>query len=318
MSTLQGHELIQQLPHVRGRYTPNAPLSKVTWFQVGGPAQVLYKPADVQDLAFFMKEKPAHIPVHVVGVGSNLLVRDGGVKGVIIRLGRGFTNVAVHEETSMMDVGGGVLDRTVACVARDEGLGGLEFLIGVPGTMGGAVKMNAGCYGCDMASILDSVLVIDDQGTLKRLTPQELALSYRHSNLPNSWIVVSARLKGVRAAPEIIAERLETLLAQREQTQPIRSRTGGSTFANPQEKRAWELIDAAGCRGLRVGGAQVSEMHCNFLINTGNASAQDLETLGEEVRARVLATSGVDLRWEIQRWGELEALSDCELGDKAA
>lgn len=318
MSTFQDHELIQQLPQVRGRYTSNAPLSKVTWFQVGGPAQVLYKPADVQDLSFFMKEKPAHIPVHVVGVGSNLLVRDAGVKGVVIRLGRGFTNVAVHEETNTMDVGGGVLDRTVACVARDEGLGGLEFLIGVPGTMGGAVKMNAGCYGCDMASVLESVLVIDHEGTLKRLTPQEMELSYRHSNLPNSWIVVSARLKGVREAPEVISERLETLLAQREKTQPIRSRTGGSTFANPEGKRAWELIDAAGCRGLRVGGAQVSEMHCNFLINTGDATAQDLETLGEEVRARVLATSGVDLRWEIQRWGELEAFSECDLGDKAA
>jgi len=251
-------------------------------------------------------------------VGSNLLVRDAGVKGVVIRLGRGFTNVAVHEETNTMDVGGGVLDRTVACVARDEGLGGLEFLIGVPGTMGGAVKMNAGCYGCDMASVLESVLVIDDEGTLKRLTPQDLALSYRHSNLPNSWIVVSARLKGVREAPEIISERLETLLAQREKTQPIRSRTGGSTFANPENKRAWELIDAAGCRGLRIGGAQVSEMHCNFLINTGDATAQDLESLGEEVRARVLATSGVDLRWEIQRWGELEVFSECDLGDKAA
>ncbi len=320
MWTMQGYELMQRLPQVRGRYTAHFPLSKVTWFQVGGPAEVLFKPADVQDLIFFMQEKPADIPVNIIGVGSNLLVRDGGVPGVTIRLGRGFTNIAVYNEgqTPYIDVGAAVLDRTVAFVAKDEGVGGLEFLVGVPGTMGGAVKMNAGCYGGDMASILESVLIVDKSG-LRRISADALGLSYRHSALPEGALVVGMRLKGVRADSEEIGKRLEELLAQRESTQPIRSRTGGSTFANPETTRAWELIDQAGCRGLQIGGAQVSPMHCNFLINTGSATATDLETLGEEVRARVRATSGIELRWEIQRWGhEAHAVLPEETGAKAA
>ncbi|MBA4118363.1 MAG: UDP-N-acetylenolpyruvoylglucosamine reductase [Candidatus Puniceispirillum sp.] len=305
MDYSRGQALLSRLPKVRGRYSADAPLSKITWFQVGGPADVLFKPADPQDLAFFLQERPKDIPLHILGVGSNLLVRDGGVPGVVIRLGRGFTNLAIAADGVTLDVGAGVLDRTVALIAQEEGIGGLEFLVGIPGTMGGALKMNAGCYGTEMKDVLDSALVITDKGQLMRLTPQELGMSYRHTTLPDSWVVVSVRLKGHAEESSLLKERLDTLLAQREASQPVRTRTGGSTFANPDGCRAWELIDQAGCRGLRIGGAQVSPMHCNFLINTGDATAQDLETLGEHVRARVLETSGVDLRWEIQRWGDM-------------
>lgn len=313
----RGQALVARLPHIRGRYSVDASLAKITWFQVGGTADVLFKPADPQDLAFFLQERPRDIPVHILGVGSNLLVRDGGVPGVVVRLGRGFTNLTIAPDGVTMDVGAGVLDRTVAMIAQEEGIGNLEFLVGIPGTIGGAVKMNAGCYGTEMKDILDSALVITDKGQMLRLSPQELGMSYRHTTLPHEWVVVSARLKGQTAEPALLKERIDTLLTQRESSQPVRTRTGGSTFANPDGARAWELIDQAGCRGLRIGGAQVSPMHCNFLINTGDATAQDLETLGETVRARVLETCGVDLRWEIQRWGDFAPICE-DFGAQAA
>ena len=297
-----GLSLIERLPQVRGRYSANVELSKSTWFRVGGPAEVVYKPADTQDLALFMKECPGDIPIHVIGVGSNLLVRDGGVPGVVLRLGRGFTNISVQDDASI-SVGAAVLDRHVAITAQEEGIGGLEFFCGVPGVIGGAVRMNAGCYGQEVKDVLESALVVTSKGKIEQMTPQELGFSYRKSALGQKDIVVAARFKGHLSSPERVKEVVQKLLREREQTQPIREQTGGSTFANPEGHSAWKLIDEAGCRGLRYGGAQMSEKHCNFMLNTGGATAQDLETLGEEVRQRVLETSGISLRWEIQRLG---------------
>lgn len=294
--------IIGHLPAVRGRYTENAQLSAVTWFRVGGPADVVFKPASIQDLSLFLKERPQNIPVHVIGVGSNLLVRDGGVRGVVIRLGKGFANVLVDGHS--IEIGAGMLDRNVALTAREEGIGGLEFLCSIPGTIGGALRMNAGCYGAEIKDVLEYAVVMDPKGQLHRLSPEECGFSYRHCAVPEDWIFISARLRGHQAEPFVIEEAMNKMLAQREQTQPIHTRTGGSTFANPEGYRAWELIDQAGCRGLKIGGAQVSELHCNFLMNTGDASSEDLETLGETVREKVKAQSGVELRWEIQRIGE--------------
>lgn len=293
--------IVGKLPQVRGRYTENADLSRTTWFRVGGPAEVLFKPADLDDLSFFLKERPDHVPVTMMGVGSNLLVRDLGVPGVVIRLGRGFTNLVLQGDR--VDVGAAVLDRTVALLGKDEGLEGLEFLCGVPGTIGGALRMNAGCYGAEMKDILEVAFALDPRGNLKRLTPEDLGYSYRHCGLPFDWIFVGARLKARFGDKKAIEDRIHTLLTEREESQPIRTRTGGSTFANPKGRKAWELIDAAGCRGLTRGDAMVSEKHCNFLVNKGSARAEDLEALAEEVRRRVLDASGVDLRWEIQRIG---------------
>lgn len=289
------------LPAVRGRYLFDVPLAPTTWFRVGGPAQVIFKPADVQDLCFFLERRPMDIPLHVIGVGSNLLVRDEGIPGIVIRLGQGFTNIFVDQTT--IDVGASILDRNVATLSCQEEIGGLEFLCGIPGTIGGALRMNAGAYGSDISQVLVYAHVLDPKGKLHRLTPQELGLSYRHCDLPKDWIFIGARLKGQRKKGQGIQEKISSILAERERTQPIKSRTGGSTFANPEDKKAWELIEKAGCRGLQKGGARMSELHCNFMINTGDATAADLEGLGEEVRQRVLATTGVELRWEIERIG---------------
>lgn len=294
--------LIEQLPTIRGRYTENAELANVTWFRVGGAAEVMYKPLGVEDLAFFLKEKPKDIPVHIIGVGSNLLVRDGGVPGVVIRLGKGFNNIFVDGTT--IEVGAAVLDRNVATVACEEGIEGLEFLCGIPGTIGGALRMNAGCYGSEIKDVLESALAMDAEGRLHRLSNQDCGFSYRHSSIPDDWIFISARFKGRPGNREDIQAKINQFLEQREQSQPVKTRTGGSTFANPEGKKAWELIDHAGCRGLKIGGAQVSELHCNFLMNTGGATAADLENLGETVRQKVKETTGVELRWEIQRLGE--------------
>lgn len=302
----------KSLPKVRGRYLFNVPLANTTWFQVGGPAQVIYKPADPQDLCFFLQQRPKSLPLHVIGVGSNLLVGDGGVEGVVIRLGHGFTNIMVDETT--IDIGAAVLDRNVALLSGQEGIGGLEFLCGIPGTIGGGLRMNAGAYGSDMAHILVYAHVMDPQGKIHRLTPQNLGLSYRHCALPKDWIFIGARLKGYKEAREKIQEKISSFLAERERTQPVHSRTGGSTFANLEGAKAWELIEKAGCRGLQKGGAMMSDLHCNFMINTGNATAADLEDLGEEVRQRVLATTGVELRWEIERIGTRQI----ERGERAA
>jgi UDP-N-acetylmuramate dehydrogenase len=292
--------LIDRLPRPRGRLAADAPLGPQTWFGTGGPAEVLFRPADVEDLASFLRALPTDVPVTVLGVGSNLLVRDGGVKGVVIRLMRGFTGIAV--DGNQLLAGAGAPDLNVALMARDHALAGLEFLSGIPGTMGGAVMMNAGAYGGELAEVLVSAEAIDRTGKVHRISAAELSFSYRHSSAPADWIFTSARLRGEPGDPLAIARRIAEIDSTRTESQP-RSRTGGSTFVNPPGHKAWELIDQAGCRGLRIGEAQVSEKHCNFLINLGAASAADIEALGEEVRRRVLDKSGVRLDWEIRRIG---------------
>ncbi|MBI1776977.1 MAG: UDP-N-acetylmuramate dehydrogenase [Proteobacteria bacterium] len=296
------YSLIERLPAVRGRYAENAALGPLTWFRVGGPAEVLFRPADPEDLADFLAGKPSDVPVTVIGVGSNLLVRDGGIRGVVLRLGKGFAMVAV--EGTMLRAGAGALDLNVALTAEQAGLAGLEFLSGIPGTIGGALRMNAGAYGREMVNVTLEADALDPHGIKHRLDRAELGLGYRHSQVPPGWIFLAALLRAEPGEPEEIAQRMRDIRAQREASQPVRARTGGSTFANPEGAKAWQLIERAGCRGLAVGGAQVSEKHCNFLINTGTASAADLETLGEEVRRRVRETSGVELRWEIKIVGE--------------
>lgn len=290
------------LPPVRGRLTYDAPLAAVTWFGVGGPADVLFKPADLADLADFLAAKPDDLPVTVLGVGSNLLVRDGGIRGVVVRLGRAFAEVTAEGER--VRAGGAALDASAAKVAQRAGLTGLEFLSGIPGTVGGAVVMNAGAYGREIKDALVYATLLDPSGFRHRLTADDLGLAYRRSEIPEGWIVVEALFQGAPGEAAGIAAKMDAIRAAREESQPLRTRTGGSTFANPPGAKAWELVDAAGCRGLRVGGAMVSEKHCNFLVNVGGATAADIETLGEEVRRRVRAASGVDLHWEIRRVGE--------------
>ncbi len=300
-ATTRTPHLIDRLPPVRGRLTADAPLAQVTWFQVGGPAEVLFRPADIDDLSAFLAAKPADVPVTVIGVASNLLIRDGGVRGVVIRLGRGFVETTAQDET--IETGAGALDLNVALAAREAGIAGLEFLSGIPGTIGGGLRMNAGAYGSEFKNVLHSTTALDAQGVKHSLSVDELGLSYRHSDVAEDWIFVSARFAGTKGDPLTIARRMAEIQKSREDSQPIRARTGGSTFANPPGHKAWELVDQAGCRGLTRGGAMISEKHANFLINTGDATAADIEALGEEVRARVLAKSGIELRWEIRRIG---------------
>jgi UDP-N-acetylmuramate dehydrogenase len=301
-ATTRAPHLIDQLPKVRGRLTADAPLAPVTWFRVGGPAEVLFRPADVEDLGAFLAAKPANVPITVIGVASNLLVRDGGIKGVVVRLGRGFVDITA--QANSVEAGAGALDLNVALTAREAGIAGLEFLSGIPGTVGGGLRMNAGAYGSEFKDALSGAVALDARGTQHMLSVAELQLSYRHCGLPEDWIFVGARFAGAAGDPLTIARRMAEIQQAREESQPIRARTGGSTFANPPGHKAWQLIDAAGGRGLRRGGAMVSEKHANFLINTGDATAADIEALGEELRARVLATSGVALEWEIRRLGE--------------
>jgi UDP-N-acetylmuramate dehydrogenase len=297
--------LIDRLPPVRGRLTENVSLAPITWFRVGGAADIMFRPADLDDLASFLAAKPADVPVTVIGVASNLLVRDGGVEGVVIRLGRGFVDVTVAD--GRVEAGAGALDLNVALACRDAGVSGLEFLSGVPGTIGGALRMNAGAYGRELKDVLHHAVALDAQGQRHDLTPEAMGLGYRHCDIPDDWIFVGATLLGATGEAVAIARRMAEIQAAREAAQPIRSRTGGSTFANPPGHKAWQLIDRAGCRGLTRGGAMVSEKHANFLINTGAATAADLEGLGEEVRRRVFETSGVTLRWEIHRIGATAA-----------
>lgn len=294
--------LIERLPPVRGRVTENAPLAPLTWFRVGGPAEVLFRPADPQDLAAFIAAKPGDVAVTVVGVASNLLIRDGGIAGIVVRLGRGFGDIAV--EGADIVAGAGALDRNVALSAQEAAISGLEFLYGIPGTIGGGLRMNGGAYGGEFKDVVVEAQAIDPAGTLQRLTPAQLGFSYRHCSLPENWIFVGARLRGRAGDPSVIGKRMAEIAAARAASQPIRSRTGGSTFINPSGHQAWELIAGAGCRGLSRGGAQVSEKHANFLINAGNATAADLEGLGEEVRRRVHAQFGITLDWEIRRIGK--------------
>jgi UDP-N-acetylmuramate dehydrogenase len=297
-----GSDLLRRLPPVRGRLTANAPIGPMTWFRVGGPAEALFRPADIEDLAGFLAALPPDIPVTVIGVGSNLLVRDGGIRGVTIRLGRGFVDIVPSGE--QVETGAGALDLNVALTAAEAGIAGLEFLSGIPGTVGGGFRTNAGAYGTEFKDALISADALDRSGALHTVTPAEMGLSYRHSDIDPDWIFVRARFKGNAADPAAIGRRMTDIHAAREASQPIRARTGGSTFANPPGHQAWKLIDEAGCRGLARGSAMVSEKHTNFLINTGNATAADIEGLGEEVRRRVHDRFGVTLEWEIRRIGE--------------
>jgi UDP-N-acetylmuramate dehydrogenase len=294
--------LIERLPPVRGRLTAEAPLGPLTWFRVGGPAEVLFRPADPDDLAAFVARRPTDVPITVLGVGSNLLIRDGGIRGVVVRLGKGFA--AIRRDGERIDAGAGALDLNVALTAEQEGLGGLEFLSGIPGTIGGALRMNAGAYGREIVDVLVEAEAIDSEGHRRRQPTAALGLSYRYCGLPEDWIFTSAVLQARSDDREAVAQRMRDIRQRREDSQPVRARTGGSTFANPPGAAAWELIDRAGCRGLRIGGAEVSTKHCNFLINAGSATAADIENLGEEVRRRVRDCCGVDLRWEIKVIGE--------------
>ena len=293
----------RRLPPVRGRLTADAPIGPLTWFRVGGPAEMLFRPADVSDLADFLAALPANIPVTVIGVGSNLLVRDGGIPGVTIRLGRGFANVAT--EGDAVSAGAGALDLNVALAAAEAGIAGLEFLSGVPGTIGGGFRTNAGAYGDEFKDVLIATDAVARDGRIHRVSGSELGFSYRHCGAPPDWTFTGAMFRGRRGGRAEIARRMAEIKAAREAAQPIRARTGGSTFANPPGHQAWQLIDAAGCRGLARGGAMVSEKHANFLINTGNATAGDIEGLGEEVRRRVHDRFGIVLEWEIRRVGRL-------------
>jgi UDP-N-acetylmuramate dehydrogenase len=298
--------LIEQMPPLRGRVQADVVLAPSTWFRVGGPAEILLRPADAEDLCAVLRALGPEIPVTVIGAASNLIVRDGGVHGVVIRLGRGCNAIEVQDDGVI--AGAAALDGTVAEHAAAAGLAGLEFLCGIPGTIGGAVAMNAGAYGSDVASTLDWAEVVSRSGELLRLSTAQLVFAYRHASLPPGAIVLRARLRARRGEASAIAARMAEIRGAREASQPVRARTGGSTFRNPDDAKvggmkAWELIDAAGCRGLMRGAAQVSQKHCNFLINTGGASAADIEGLGEEIRRRVHDMSGIALEWEIRRIG---------------
>ena len=293
------------LPPVRGSLTHDAPLKDLVWFRTGGPAEILFRPADADDLAAFLAAKPADLKVSVIGVGSNLLVRDGGIPGAVVRLSSAFGKVTT--EGLRVCAGAAALDGAVARAAADAGIAGLEFLRGVPGTIGGALKMNAGCYGREIRDIFVKATAIDGKGNIVTLKPADMAFEYRKARgVSDDLIFVEAVFEGVADEPAAIRVRMEELSANREASQPIKSKTGGSTFKNPPGHKAWQLIDDAGCRGFQLGGAQVSEKHTNFLINTGDATAAELEALGEEVRKRVKEKSGITLEWEIKRVGLLE------------
>src|SRR5436309_12528319 len=294
-------DLKADLPRLRGRLLANQPLADLTWFRVGGPAQALFVPEDQADLAYGISRLPAELPVTVIGLGSNLIVRDGGVPGVVIRLGRGFG--AVDVEGSRVRAGAAVPDVRVARTAQEAGLAGLSFLRGIPGSIGGALRMNGGAYGRETKDALVSARAVDRGGNVHVLGNADMHYSYRHCGAPEDFIFTQATFEGTSGDRAAIAAEMDKITESREATQPIKSRTGGSTFKNPPGGKAWQLIDAAGCRGLIVGGAQVSELHCNFLINLGTATAADIETLGEIVRKRVKESSGVGLEWEIKRIG---------------
>jgi UDP-N-acetylmuramate dehydrogenase len=289
---------------VRGRLTPNAEIAPFTWFRVGGKAEFLFQPADADDLASFLSQLDASVPVTVIGVGSNLLVRDGGIDGVTIRLSAKGFGQTLREAGDRIRVGAVVLDKRLASFALEQGLAGFAFYYGIPGTIGGALRMNAGASGGETKDRLIEANAVDRQGKHHRLTNADFGFTYRHSAAADDLIFTDALYQGAPADPAAIKAEMDAVEAHREAAQPIREKTGGSTFTNPPGKKAWQLIDAAGCRGLHVGGAMVSEMHCNFLINTGTATAADIERLGETVRRRVLETSSVRLEWEIKRVGK--------------
>ena len=293
---------VTELPQVAGKLTANAPLAPLVWFKSGGAAEWLFEPKDIADLQHFLRELDPATPVMALGLGSNLIVRDGGFPGVVVRLGKPFAKVDAVEDT-ILDCGGGASGILVSSTARDAAIAGLEFLRSIPGTVGGFVRMNGGAYGGEVKDILVDCDVVLRNGDLVTLAAAELHYSYRHSELPDGAIVVGARFRGKAGDPDAIQTEMDRISASREASQPLRSKTGGSTFKNPDGHKAWQLVDEAGCRGLQIGGAQVSEKHTNFLINTGDATSADIEALGDEVRARVKAKSGIDLQWEIQRVG---------------
>lgn len=290
------------LPPVRGKLTADAPLAPLVWFKSGGAAEWLFEPADADDLAAFLAALDPATPVMGLGLGSNMIVRDGGVPGVVIRLGKASASVEQIDETTLR-CGGGASGILVSSKARDWGIGGIEFLRSIPGTVGGFVRMNGGAYGRETCDILVECEVVLRSGDRRVLSNADLGYTYRHSALPEGAIVVSATFRGFPKASDAIQAEMDRIAAAREESQPLRSKTGGSTFKNPEGHKAWALVDAAGCRGLRRGDAQVSEKHCNFLLNLGEATSADIEALGEDVRARVKAQSGVELEWEIQRVG---------------
>jgi UDP-N-acetylmuramate dehydrogenase len=293
---------VAELPQVSGKLTANAPLAPLVWFKSGGAAEWLFEPKDIADLQGFLREIDPAMPVMALGLGSNLIVRDGGFPGVVVRLGKPFAKVDAIEDT-VLDCGGGASGILVSSTARDAAIAGLEFLRSIPGTVGGFVRMNGGAYGGEVKDILVDCDVVLRNGELVTLSADDLHYSYRHSELPEGAIVVGARFRGKAGEPDAIQAEMDRISASREASQPLRSKTGGSTFKNPDGHKAWQLVDEAGCRGLQIGGAQVSEKHTNFLINTGDATSADIEALGDEVRVRVKAKFGIDLHWEIQRVG---------------
>ena len=290
------------LPNVRGKLTHDAPLAKLVWFKSGGQADWLFEPADADDLIAFLADLEPDVPVMALGFGSNMIVRDGGVPGVVVRLGKSFAKVEALDDVTLR-CGGGASGILVSSTARDKGIGGLEFLRSIPGTVGGFVRMNGGAYGREVKDVLVDCEVVLRNGERTTLTPADLSYTYRHSELPEGAVVISATFRGHPEAPAIVQAEMDRISEAREASQPLRTKTGGSTFKNPDGHKAWQLVDAAGCRGLVLGGAQVSEKHTNFLINMGDATSSDIEALGEEVRRRVKESSGVELEWEIQRVG---------------
>ncbi|MGZ2412162.1 UDP-N-acetylmuramate dehydrogenase [Sphingomonas sp. F9_3S_D5_B_2] len=293
---------VATVPAVRGRLTPAAPLAPLVWFKSGGRAELLFEPADEADLVKFIEELDPEVPLMALGLGSNLIVRDGGVRGVVVRLGKAFAKIEKVDETTLR-CGGGASGILVSSTARDHGMAGMEFLRGIPGTVGGFVRMNGGAYGREVKDILLSARLVLRSGELVEWPVDKLGYTYRHSEVPDGAVVIEATFRGTPGDPEAIGAEMDAIARAREESQPLRSRTGGSTFKNPPGHKAWALVDAAGCRGLTIGGAQVSEKHCNFLLNLGSATSAEIEALGEEVRRRVAAKANINLEWEIQRVG---------------
>lgn len=299
--------LFDRLPPVRGRLEGEAPLAKYTWFRTGGPAEILFRPQDEEDLQKFLAHCPIDIPLTFIGVGSNMIIRDGGIKGIVIRLGKAFSGINILDK--LVTAKAGAMDVTVASAAQKKGLAGLEFLRGIPGTIGGTVKMNGGAYGSEVSDVLISAKIMNRAGKIKTVLAADMGFSYRKTCIASDDLILEATFTSGPSTPDKVQARMDEIMAAREDTQPLRTQTGGSTFKNPdleisKGKKAWQLIEDAGCRGLELGGAQVSEKHCNFLINNGTASSKDIEDLGEDVRRRVLDKTGVVLQWEIQRVGQ--------------
>ncbi|MGC6476508.1 MAG: UDP-N-acetylmuramate dehydrogenase [Parvibaculales bacterium] len=302
--------LAEHLPDLRGKLRANVSLSDLTWFRVGGAAAYLFTPADKDDLAYFLQNCPEEVPLYVLGAGSNSLVRDGGFAGVVIKLGKAFAEITVNDQ-NQLTAGAAALDKQVALFAAKNGLAGLAFYVGIPGSIGGALRMNAGAYGGETADCFVQAVALDQEGREHVFTKQDMEFAYRHCGVPEAYIFISATYQLQAGARDEIEQQMQDIVTSREDSQPIRARTGGSTFrnpggTNPDGPKAWKLIDAAGCRGMRLGDAQISEKHCNFLINHGAAAARDLEALGEQVRQRVQETAGIELHWEIKRIGQAQ------------